>query len=178
MWSSVFIKSLEIFNQTRLDECRNICEILPGIDDFPALEKLEITDAFFVNINYNFESKNWLWVTLNHIGQRKCDFRRTVAQWILLPGTKVTLLHTLFWTTLYSSLEKLPKMRNWLHFPLILGDEKVKLLLIGHWIPEESDAEMGWNQSCSFTIKKLKASVKMRILLSRMYPTWSKSRLP
>ena len=62
MLSLLILKTLEIYNESSIAECRNSCGRLPGLEDLQVLENLEMTDSFFVDISYSFQTKNWLWV--------------------------------------------------------------------------------------------------------------------
>ena len=61
MLSLVFLKTLNFYNETGINECRNSCGSLPGLEDLEVLEDLKMTDAFFVDISYNFRTTKWLW---------------------------------------------------------------------------------------------------------------------
>ena len=63
MLSLVLLKYIEMLNQTTLANCKKQCQKLPGPDDFDLLDSPELNETFFVDISYNFSTKNWLWVS-------------------------------------------------------------------------------------------------------------------
>ena len=136
MLSLVFLKTLNFYNETGINECRNSCGSLPGLEDFEVLEDLKMTDAFFVDISYNFRTTKWLWAGVFMLTKPWVFCFRTTKQLsIRLTGTQVTPRHTQFWTMLYFILRKL-----WRLVDMYVNSGDLDIKLFYSFLADNSDS--------------------------------------